>query len=136
MGLAERRAIKDFQDNRYPELKKQIDGAAGFDVAVEVKWETLAKEGEAHLYAECLPKVFFQPLVEALQSVGADQMGKDALREGLKKVILRNTAGNYYGDTAVSFASGELVIDHDPVTNVDDIADRARAIRKALEKGL
>lgn len=32
MGLAERRAIKDFQDNHLPKLQAEIHAAAGFPV--------------------------------------------------------------------------------------------------------
>src|SRR3954462_2343928 len=76
MGLAERRAAKEFETKRFPQLKKDIDDAAGFEVPVTVAWDTLAKEGEAHLYDDCWPKVYFQPLVAAFKGITIDDMGK------------------------------------------------------------
>ena len=44
MGLTERRAIKAFQENKYPKLKAEMDTAAGFDVPVVVDWDTIIKK--------------------------------------------------------------------------------------------
>ena len=72
MGLAERRAIQSFQQQHYPALKKEIDDAAGFEVAIDVRWDTLAEEGMSHLYDEYLPKVFFQVLSGAFRAICID----------------------------------------------------------------
>jgi len=136
MGLAERRAAKEFETKRFPQLKKDIDEAAGFDVPVEVHWETLSKEGESHLYAESWPKVYFQPLVAALKGITFDDMGKEALKAGLKKIEIQNRSGAYYGDRMASFQNGTLLLDHEPHTNVDNIDERTDGIRKLLESNL
>lgn len=52
MGLAERRSIKQFQDTRFATLKREIDDDAGGAIEVSVNWESLAKEGYAHLVAK------------------------------------------------------------------------------------
>ncbi len=85
MGLAERRAIKAFQDTNYPELEKQIHAAAGTPIPVEVDWSTLAFEGYAHIYAESLPNIFFVPFIKGLEKVAVDDMGKEAVRDGITK---------------------------------------------------
>ena len=136
MGLAERRATKEFETKWFPHYLAHIQSAAGFTVPVEVAWEQLAKEGEAHLYEDCWGKVYFQPLIDALKSVARDDMGKDALKAGLKKIRIQNTTGNYYGDGMPSFTDGVLLLEHEPHTNVDNIDERATSITKALEKGL
>ena len=81
-------------------------------------------------------KVYFTPTIEALKSIARDDMGRDALKTGLKRITFCNTAGRYSADSAVSFVSGELVIDHDPDCNVDYIQDRTDVARKQLERGL
>ena len=43
MGLAERRIIRDFEENDLPGLKSQVEEAAGFPVAIEVHWDNLAR---------------------------------------------------------------------------------------------
>src|SRR5688572_24712290 len=90
MGLAERRAAQNFKDQRYPALKQRIDEAAGFEVPMDVKWETLAINDYAHLYDECFPKVYFDTLTEAFKNIAVDAMGKEALKGGLKRVVVQN----------------------------------------------
>jgi hypothetical protein len=136
MGLAERRAAKEFETKRFPQLKKDIDEAAGFEVPVTVHWDSLAKEGEAHLYDECWPKVYFQPLVAALKGITFDEMGKEALKGGLKKIEIQNRAGIYYGNRMATFEGGTLVLDHEPHSNVDSIDERTDGIRLLLESKL
>jgi hypothetical protein len=131
MGLAERRAAKAFQDNKYPKLKQEIDAAAGFEVPIEVKWDTLATESYADLYEEAFPKVFFRPLIDAIKAVCVDDLGKEALKDGLKKIIIADE-----GCSSVTFQAGTLSISYYAVTNLDYGADRKREIQQTLEKGL
>lgn len=136
MGLAERRATKAFQDKSYPSLKGDIEKLAGFAVPIEVQWDQLAKESYADSFEDAWRKIYFVPIIDALKSVARDDLGKEALKAGLKKILLCNTKDTYSADAAVSFTGGELTIDHDPVTNVDDVKHRADAVTKALEKEL
>ncbi|HRC55033.1 MAG: hypothetical protein IPI49_08750 [Myxococcales bacterium] len=136
MGIAERRATLDFQARALPGLKDQIHKLAGFPVELEINWDQLAKEGAAERYLEGWRKVYFTPVIEALKSVGRDDMGREALRDGLKKISFANSADKYSADSAISFVSGELVIDHDPDCNVDYVSERSEVVRKVLEKGL
>jgi len=136
MGLAERRAAKQFETNRMPALTKEIQGAAGFEVPLEVHWDAIATEGNAHLFEECWPQVYFQPLIAAFKEVACDDMGKEALKGALKKVVVQNTADISYAGRMVRFDGGVLTIDHAPTTNAHYVADRASAIREALEKAL
>jgi hypothetical protein len=136
MGLAERRAAKEFQDGQFPEWKRKIDAAAGFPVEVTVNWEQLAGDDYAHLYAEAWPKVYFEPLVAALAEISKDAMGKDALKGALKKIEIVNVGGIYYGDRWASFSSGVLKLDHQPFSNIDDVKDRTKGVVDLLEKSL
>jgi hypothetical protein len=138
MGLAERRAIKEFQDNLLPALRQQINDAAGFEVPLEVDWDSLGIPEETHLYNECWPKVFFVPLAAAFKSVARDDMGKEALREGLKKVTVKHNPDVYSGDTGsyAIFKAGVLALEHAAHSNVDYVDDRVKGICVALEKGL
>lgn len=131
MGLAEKRAIKELQEKVYPELKQKLDQAAKFPVTIDVQWDTLAAEGYSHLLVDSIPKVYFNPLIEALKSICADDLGQQALQGALKKVVFRNS-----GSTDISFADGQLLVDHDPVTNIDYWEERRDTIIKILEKAL
>jgi hypothetical protein len=136
MGLAERRASKEFQDTAFAPLKAKIDRAAGFPVTLEVKWDQLAKEDAAHGYADSWPKIYFNVAIAAFESIGRDQMGKDALKAGLKLVVFQNTANHYSASSAITFSSGVLTIDHDPYSNVDYEKERTDYTIALLEKGL
>jgi len=134
MGLAERRAAKEFEDRMFPALKERVDKAAGFEVIMDVQWQTLAKQEYAHLYGECFPKIYFTPLIDALKSITKDNLGKEALKKGLKRVVVKNVSGNYYG-SGFTFDDGVLTLDHD-FANADSVEERRDAIQKLLENAL
>jgi len=136
MGLAEKRAVKEFQDGAFLEWKKKIDAAAGMTIEIEVKWEQLAEDGMSHLYAEAWPKVYFEPVEAALKSICADAMGKEALHGALKKISIVNENKIYYGDRWSKFEGGVLMLDHQPHSNIDDIKDRTEGVVKTLENSL
>ncbi|APB34224.1 hypothetical protein GlitD10_1898 [Gloeomargarita lithophora Alchichica-D10] len=134
MGLTERRAIKAFQENKYPKIKTELDTVAGFAVPVEVDWDTImaVSEGYSEQYEENLPKVFFRPLIEACKGICVDDLGKEALKEGLKKVILRGESSY----TMPSFEYGTLTLAY-PITSwADSWTTKRDEIQAVLEKGL
>lgn len=135
MGLRERRAAKQYQDNTYPALKARIDAAYGKPLEVEVDWGSLAIDGQAHLYEDGFTKVYFETLIGVLEAIAIDDMGREALHEGLKKVVVCNRSGksNYRGFT---FADGVFTIDHKPTTNMDNIKERVEGATTMLEDAL
>jgi hypothetical protein len=135
MGLAERRGAERFKNDDYPDWKARIDQAAGFEVSVEVAWAELAVADYADSYAEFFPKVYFQPLVDALSAVTMDDLGNNALREGLAKIIIKNSGG-FYSTSGISFTNGVLTFDHQPHVNVDYGEERAKGLQQTLESGL
>jgi hypothetical protein len=136
MTLAERRVVHDFETNQMPALSARVTKTAGFDVPLEVSWDTLAVPGESHLYAESWPVIYFEPLIGALQIVGRDEMGRNALQSALKKIIIRNSKGCAYGDCWATFLEGILTLDHESVTNAYDVDGRTKGLVRVLENGL
>ena len=136
MGLKERRAITDFQTAKYPELEKAILDAAAMPVEIQVDWDSLAIEGSSHLYAECIPAIYFAPLTGALKSITADAMGAEALKSALKKIIIHNKGNVSAAAKVATFADGVLTLDHKPTTNVGQAKERETAIRNLLENAL
>ena len=135
MGLAERRSVERFKNEDYPGWKSRIDEAAGFEITIDVAWDELAVPDYADSYAEYFPAVYFQPLLDALGSIGADDMGKDALREGVSKVVVKNS-GQYFSPTGFTFADGVLTLDHMSDSNTHHVEERTKAIQALLEAGL
>ncbi len=135
MGLAERRATKEFQDNHFPAHKAAIDRAAGFEVELEVRWETLARDGMAHLYLESWPKLYFIPVERAFKDICRDELGRDALRAQLKKVRVQSTNGNFTADYWSHFENGVLTLEQE-LSNVDDVEARTKCLIATLERAL
>lgn len=135
MGLAERRAVEHFKNDAYPDWRTKITSAAGFDVPVEVAWDELAVTDYADSYGDFFVKVYFQPLVDALNGITFDELGKTALREGLQKIVVHNSS-QYSSNTGITFTAGVLTFDHQPHVNVDYSEDRTKGLQQILEAGL
>jgi hypothetical protein len=134
MGLAEKRAVADFQQKDFPALKTQIDESAGFAVEMEVRWDTLMAPDQAANYPVWFKKIYFQPLADAFKQIASDDMGKQALKESLKKVIIDGSDG--ISPNSFSFKDGILTILHKPNANVEDVTERAKGIQKLIESKL
>ncbi|MFC1408183.1 hypothetical protein ACEZCY_02685 [Streptacidiphilus sp. N1-12] len=135
MGLAERRAVEQFKNDDYPGWKSRIDEAAGFEVPIEVEWQELAVADYADRYVDYFPQVYFQPLADALSVIGADDMGRDALREGVTKVVVRNS-GQFSSTTGITFVDGVLTFDHMSDTNTHHVEERTKHLQTILESAL
>jgi len=136
MGLNERRTTHDFQTNELPGLQAKVDEAAGFNVPIEVHWDQLTPEGESHLYSASWKAVYFEPLIAALKSVARDDMGREALKAGLKRVVIVNATGNYYPDNWAKLEAGTLTLDHEPLVNAGDVEPRSARLVSVIENGL
>ncbi|MDO6490994.1 MULTISPECIES: hypothetical protein [unclassified Cellulophaga] len=136
MGLKEKKITKAFQDEKFPALKEQITKAAGFDVPLEIEWETLFEDRFTHLYMDTYSQIYFEPLVEAFTAITADDMGKEALQEGLKKVVIVNRDNHHNPERAYTFTDGVLEVNHCPVSNAPDVSSRVKVLTNLLENNL
>ena len=141
VGLAERRAIAAYRQDKWPPIEAAIRKAAGFDVPVDVEWDQLTIPGDASHYVddEYYGTTIIQPLVAALNSITADQMGRDALKAKLQRIHVRfdektAPASNY--PNGLSFANGVLDINWRPYSNTADVADRTKVLTQIMEKNL
>jgi hypothetical protein len=132
MGLVEKRGLKAFQDEHYQKLVDGINSLAGYPIEFEVHWETLAIPDQAQFYNDGWTKVYFTPISGALKGIVADDLGKDGLKQVLKKVILKNEGGYYTGSSAYSLKDGILTIDHQSTTNMDSIKERTDTLERLL----
>ena len=87
MGLAERRKIKELQDTTLPERVKEIEEICGKAIPYEVDWDSFADDAEALNFMDNLS---CHRLNMALRVICVDEMGKEAVRESLKLVRLKN----------------------------------------------
>jgi hypothetical protein len=143
LGLAERRALKEYQDTQFPEIKKGIESAAGYAVPMDIKWDQIAKVGQSDVYKEDIywGTTIFKPLTQALQSIASDKMGKEALKAKLKKVVILHNektspASNFLN--GLTFNAGVLTINWTPYSNVDEtfVVERVKALKDLIESKL
>jgi len=87
MGLNERRKIKELQDTTFPGRVKEIAEICGKPIPYDVDWESLADDAEALNFIDNLS---CHRLNMALRVICQDDMGKEAVREGLKSIKLKN----------------------------------------------
>ena len=87
MGLNERRKIKELQDNTFPDRVREIAEICGLAVPYEVDWDSLSDDMEGLNFIDNLS---CHRLNMALRMICQDDMGKQAVREGLKLVKLKN----------------------------------------------
>lgn len=87
MGLNERRKIKELQETSFPERVREIAEICGAPIQYEVDWESLADDAEGLNFID---NISCHRLNMALRMICLDDMGKQAVREGLKLVKLKN----------------------------------------------
>ena len=87
MGLNERRRIKELQEVTLPARVKEIEEICGKAISYEVDWDSLADDAEALNFIDNLS---CHRLNMALRTICIDDMGRQAVRDGLKKIKLKN----------------------------------------------
>jgi hypothetical protein len=132
MGLVEKRAIKNFQDTKFVELEKEINTIAGYPITFEVEWDTLAAADYADRYEEYFTNVYFQPIINAFKEIAVDDMGKEALKEALQKIHIKNDGTVTSEVRAYQFEGGVLTVNHDPVVNAHHVDYRSKKLVEVL----
>ncbi|WP_103069822.1 hypothetical protein [Aquimarina sediminis] len=136
MGLKEKRFTKAFQEEKFPVLKGEIDQVLGFEIPMEIEWNALFEDRFMHLYNETYPKIYFLPLINSFKAITQDELGKEALTEGLKKIVICNTSDHHNPERAYSFIDGILTVDFSPVLNADQVDQRVEVLQQILENAL
>jgi hypothetical protein len=103
MGLAEKRKIKELQDTTLPERVREIEEICGAPIPYDVDWDSFADDLEGLNFMDNLS---CHRLNMALRVICADDLGKEAVRETVKKVRLRNVKDK--SGMGLAFADGVL----------------------------
>ena len=103
MGLNERRKIKEMQDVTIPDRVKEIEEICGAPIPYQIDWESLADDPTGLNF---LDNISCHRLNMALRTICQDEMGKSAVRDGLKEVKLKNVKDR--ADMKITFAGGVL----------------------------
>jgi hypothetical protein len=103
MGLNERRKIKELQDTTFPGRVKEIEEICGKGIPYEVDWDSLADDAEGLNFID---NISCHRLNMALRTICIDDLGRDAVRDGLRLIKLKNVKDK--ADMKISFDDGVL----------------------------
>ena len=103
MGLNERRKIKELQDGTLRERVKEVEEICGVPIPYEVDWDSLADDPVG---LNCIDNISCHRLNMALRVICQDDLGKQAVREGLKLVKLGNVKDQ--ASRKITFGGGVL----------------------------
>ena len=127
--------MKEFQATKFVAWKAKLYEIVGFEPEIEVKWDTINLE-ESNLGRdttfEYFEEVWFTPLLRVFEQICSDDMGKEAVRDGLKKIVIDGSKGTSWSES--SFKDGELHILHLFDTNTKD--DRVTGWTQMIEARL
>jgi hypothetical protein len=130
MGLNERRKMKELQDVTFPARVEEIKEICGAPIPYEVDWDSLADDAEALNFIDNLS---CHRLNMALRVICRDELGKAAVRDGLKLVKLKNVKDK--AAMHLGFQNGALEMHCAYALRTDGMFDD-NEIRKLLEDKL
>ena len=130
MGLEERRMIKELQEVTLPGQVKEIEEICGAPIPYDVDWTSLADDKAGLNF---LDNLSCHRLNMALRVICSDDMGKEAVRDGLKKVRLVNVKS--HDARKISFEGGVLEM-YVPYAEGANGLFSDNEIRELLMKGL
>lgn len=136
MGLAEKRAVAAYQKDKFPAWKEKLTQVSGVDLAIDISWDQLAKDGYAAEYDKMFDYNFFVPLERSLQSICQDDLGREGFKEKIKKVQITSTRS--WCSLEVKIEGDTLKLDADPSYERTDgsVSSYTERITKALEAAL
>jgi hypothetical protein len=103
MGLNERRKIEELKTVTFPGRVKEIEENCGKAIPYDVDWASLADDMEGLNFIDNLS---CHRLNMALRGICRDEMGKEAVRDGLKQIKLKNVKDK--ASMKLSFDAGVL----------------------------
>jgi hypothetical protein len=130
MGLNERRKVKELQEVTFPGRVKEIEEICGVAIPYDVDWDSLADDAEALNFID---NISCHRLNMALRVICQDEMGKGAVRDGLKKIKLKNVKDK--ASMSLGFKDGVLQMHCAYALRTDGMFSDGE-IRQLLEKNL
>ncbi len=103
MGLEERRRIKELQEVTLPGRVQEIEEICGKGIPYEVDWPSFSDDVEGLNF---LDNISCHRLNMALRTICVDDLGREAVREGLLQIKLKNVKSK--DDMRITFDHGVL----------------------------
>lgn len=95
--------MKELQEVTFPERVKEIEEICGKAIPYEVDWDSLSDDMEALNFID---NISCHRLNMALRVICQDDLGKDAVSEGLRSIKLKNVKDK--SAMSISFNNGVL----------------------------
>ena len=130
MGLNERRKIEELKTTTFPGRVKEIEEICGKPVGYDVDWDSLVDDAEGLNF---LDNISCHRLNMALRMICQDDLGKEAVRDGLKSVKLKNVKDK--AAMRMDFQNGVLEMHCAYALRTDGMYSD-NEIQKVIEKGL
>jgi hypothetical protein len=130
MGLNEKRKIKELQDTVIPARTLELNEIFGGTAQYQIDWESFAADMEALNFFDNLA---CHRINMALRSICVDDFTKEAVRDGLRVIALKNVKTK--DELKMSFAGGVLEMSCAYGLRLDGIYND-NEIAKALTEGL
>lgn len=137
LNLAQRRILTGFQTSYYDGWVKEFQKLTGKEIPVEVNWDEFF-HGSDNTDPEYLQKawknIFFISLENTFKNLCVDDMGKMAVAEKIKKVMIAPNKDIASAERSCVYADGVLTICHNPRSNDHQIDERTKHWTAAIEK--
>lgn len=139
LNLAQRRILTGFQSSYYDGWVTQFHKLVGKDIPVEVHWDEFfhGSENTDPDYLQMAWKnIYFTSLDNVFTNLCADDMGKMAVVEKIKKINIAPNKDISSAERSCVYADGVLTICHNPRSNDHQINDRTKCWTAIIEKVL
>jgi len=103
MGLEERRRIKELQDVTLPGRVREIEEICGKAIPYDVDWPSFSDDAEGLNF---LDNLSCHRLNMALRTICVDDLGREAVRDGLLQIKLKNVKSK--DEMRMTFDAGVL----------------------------
>lgn len=138
MGLAERRRIAEIKDKHLPRFQQALTEAVGSELPFEIDISSFPEDPKVldcydYYYESYGPGM----VVNVMKEVCVDQMGKDAVRAAIKKIVFQNVAKSSEapGEKELKLENGTLIIRESFYGYSDKLFDPSE-LKKAIENML
>lgn len=103
MGLNEARKMKELRETTIPSRVKEIGEICGAPIPYDIDWQSLSNDLEGLNF---LDNISCHRVNMALRVICQDDLGKEAVRQGLKTIKLKNVKSK--SDMKMTFEGGVL----------------------------
>jgi hypothetical protein len=105
MGLIENRLIKLGKEEWVPGAQKDLRELTGGQQVYEIDWTTFTSDADA---LQNLQNQGLRRINSAFRNICRDELGKEAVNEQIKKIVVRNVASP--SEKSVSIADGVVTV--------------------------